>query len=173
MTNPDHTNGGSPRTERAIFASGCFWGTEHYMRRAPGVLDTTVGFIGGHVEDPTYRQVCTGRTGHAEAVEVRYDPSRTTYEALARLFFETHDPTQIDRQGPDIGSQYRSAVFYLNEDQKTTAENLIARLKRQGLEVATEVTEAGPFWPAEAYHQDYYEKTGGAPYCHAYVKRFD
>lgn len=158
---------------RAIFASGCFWGTEHYMKRAPGVIETRVGYIGGHVDAPTYREVCTGRTGHAEAVEVTYDPDQTTYEALARLFFETHDPEQVNRQGPDIGEQYRSEIFYLDGHQKQVAESLIARLNDSGLDVATEVTEAGRFWPAEEYHQDYYDKNGQSPYCHRYIKRFD
>ncbi|NNF03084.1 MAG: peptide-methionine (S)-S-oxide reductase MsrA [Rhodothermales bacterium] len=160
-------------TARAIFASGCFWGTEHYMRRVPGVIETRVGYIGGHVENPTYRQVCSGRTGHAEAVEVIYDPEQTTYEALARLFFETHDPTQVNRQGPDVGEQYRSEVFWLDEHQKEVALGLIERLRRSGLDVATAVTEADRFWPAEDYHQDYYEKNGQSPYCHRYIQRFD
>ena len=159
-------------TEKAIFASGCFWGTEFYFRREEGVLTTQVGYIGGSVPDPSYREVCGGKTGHAEAVEVTYDPTRTSYEKLARLFFETHDPTHVNRQGPDVGEQYRSAVFYLNDDQKKTAENLIGQLKEKGYKVATEVTEASTFWPAEDYHQKYYEKNGQSPYCHVYTSRF-
>ena len=158
---------------RAIFASGCFWGTEHFLKRAPGVISTRAGYIGGHVENPTYRQVCSGRTGHAEAVEVVYDPSKTTYEALARIFFETHDPEQVNRQGPDVGEQYRSGIFYLDDEQRGVAESLIERLRTSGLDVATEVTPAGRFWHAEDYHQDYYGKNGQSPYCHRYVKRFD
>lgn len=158
--------------ERAIFASGCFWGTEFYMMQHPGVLQTTVGYTGGSVANPSYREVCGGRTGHAEAVEVLYDPSKTTYEALARLFFETHDPTQVNRQGPDIGTQYRSEIFWLDEEQRSTAERLISELRTKGLDVATKVTKAGPFWAAETYHQDYYAKSGGTPYCHVYTKRF-
>lgn len=158
--------------ERAIFASGCFWGTEYYMKRADGVLSTRVGYIGGHVERPTYREVCTGRTGHAEAVEVTFDPSVTEYETLARLFFETHDPTQVDRQGPDVGTQYRSAIFTLDEAQRETAVRLVDLLGQKGLDVATEVVPAGTFWPAEDYHQDYYAKTGHSPYCHVYTPRF-
>jgi len=155
-------------SERAIFASGCFWGTEYYLQRAPGVISTTVGFTGGHVDHPTYKQVCTGRTGHAEAVEVIYDPSKTSYEKLARLFFETHDFTQLNRQGPDIGKQYRSAIFYLNDEQKRIAERLVQQLRQMGYNVKTEITPAGKFWPAEDYHQAYYNKTGKTPYCHIY-----
>jgi len=158
--------------ERALFASGCFWGTEYYMRRANGVVQTSCGYTGGHVENPTYKQVCTGTTGHAEAVEVYYDPSITNYEAVCKIFFETHDPTHVNRQGPDIGTQYRSGVFYLDESQKETAENLIKVLREKGLKVATEVTKAKTFYPAEEYHQDYYEYKGSSPYCHVYTKRF-
>ncbi len=153
---------------RAIFASGCFWGTQYYMQRAPGVISTTVGFTGGHVEHPTYKQVCAGRTGHAESVEIIYDPSKISYEQLVRLFFETHDFTQWNRQGPDIGPQYRSAIFYLNDEQKQIAERLVQQLRQMGYDVKTEITKAGPFWPAEDYHQDYYFKTGKTPYCHIY-----
>jgi peptide methionine sulfoxide reductase msrA/msrB len=142
------------------------------MRRAQGVLYTTVGYTGGSTEKPTYEEVCSDRTGHAEAVEVTFDSALTDYETLARLFFEIHDPTQVDRQGPDVGKQYRSAVFYLDEEQKKIAQKLIGILRDKGLDVATEVTPAGRFWPAEDYHQDYYEKTGKLPYCHSRVKRF-
>jgi peptide methionine sulfoxide reductase msrA/msrB len=162
----------TPKTERAIFASGCFWGTQYYLQRAPGVISTTVGYTGGHVDHPTYRQVCTGTTGHAESVEVIYDPSKTSYEQLAKLFFETHDFTQLNRQGPDIGRQYRSAIFYLNEKQKEIATKLVEILKKKGFHVKTEITPAGKFWPAEAYHQDYYKKNGKTPYCHVYRKIF-
>lgn len=162
----------SPKTERAIFASGCFWGTEYYLQKAPGVISTTVGYTGGHVDNPTYKQVCTDKTGHAEAVEVIYDPSKTSYEQLAKLFFETHDFTQLNRQGPDIGMQYRSAIFYLDEKQRQIAAGLVQTLKNKGFNVKTEITPAGKFWPAEQYHQDYYKNNGKTPYCHVYRKIF-
>jgi len=160
------------RTERAIFASGCFWGTEYYLQKAPGVISTAVGYTGGNIDNPTYKQVCTDKTGHAEAVEVIYDPSKTSYEKLARLFFETHDFTQLNRQGPDIGTQYRSGVFYLDEKQKSAATKLIETLKQKEFDVKTEITPAGKFWPAENYHQDYYKNNGKTPYCHIYRKIF-
>jgi peptide methionine sulfoxide reductase msrA/msrB len=161
-----------PKTERALFASGCFWGTEYHFQRAGGVISTTVGYTGGHVDNPTYKQVCTDKTGHAEAVEVIYDPARISYEDLARLFFETHDFTQWNRQGPDIGTQYRSGVFYLNEEQKETTEKLVQILRTKGYDVKTEITPASTFWPGEDDHQDYYNKTQKTPYCHIYRRIF-
>jgi peptide methionine sulfoxide reductase msrA/msrB len=146
---------------------------EHYFMRAKGVRSTRVGYIGGHTSEPTYQEVCSGTTGHAEAIEVVFDTDQTTYEDMARLFCDTHDPTQRNRQGPDIGEQYRSAVFYLDEDQKSTAEQLIGLLRAKGMDVVTELEPATTFWPAEQYHQQYYEKTGKSPYCHFYTKRFD
>jgi len=167
-TDPPSASPNPQSPGRALFASGCFWGTEYYLQRAAGVISTTVGFSGGHVENPTYKQVCTGRTGHAETVEVLYDPAKTSYEQLARLFFETHDFTQWNRQGPDIGPQYRSAIFYLNDEQKQIAERLVRQLRQMGYDVKTEITPAGKFWVAEDYHQDYYNTTGKTPYCHVY-----
>ncbi len=159
-------------TETAVFASGCFWGTEYFMAKAEGVLGTTVGYIGGDVEAPSYEQVCTGLTGHAEAVEVVFDTSITSYETLARLFFETHDPTQVGRQGPDVGSQYRSAIFFNSPGQEEVARRLVDELEAKGLRVATQVVAADKFWPAEEYHQNYYDRKDKQPYCHAYVRRF-
>jgi peptide methionine sulfoxide reductase msrA/msrB len=156
----------------ALFAGGCFWGMEYSFENRPGVIKVTSGYTGGKTDHPTYREVSTGNTGHAEAIKVEYDPSKITYEKLAKLFFEIHDPTQLNRQGPDIGSQYRSAIFYGNEEEKKTAIKLIAKLKSYGYKVVTQVEPAGKFYPAEEYHQDYYERTGGQPYCHIYQKRF-
>ncbi len=151
---------------RAIFAGGCFWGVEYWFQQEPGVIATTVGYTGGTKQSPSYEDVCTHATGHAEAVEVLYDPVRVSFEQLAKLFFEIHDPTQVGGQGPDRGDQYRSAIFYVDEQQQRTAELLIAELRAKGLEVVTEVTPAGAFWPAEDYHQDYFRSKGIAPPCH-------
>jgi peptide methionine sulfoxide reductase msrA/msrB len=162
----------SDATETAIFASGCFWGVQYHFNRADGVISTKVGYIGGQVMNPTYKQVCSGTTGHAEAIEVVFDPSQVSYRELAVLFFETHDPTQVNHQGPDFGTQYRTEIFYLSDEQKAVAEELIGILTGKGLAVATKVTPAETFWSAEDYHQDYYAKTGKSPYCHIYTKRF-
>jgi peptide methionine sulfoxide reductase msrA/msrB len=159
-------------TDTAIFAGGCFWGVEYYMQKAPGVISTEVGYIGGHLDHPTYEEVCSHTTEYAEAVRIVFDPEKTNYEDIARLFFEIHDPTQVNRQGPDIGDQYRSSVFYLNEDQRRTAEKLVDILKGKGYRVVTRIVPATKFWRAEEYHQQYYAKENGTPYCHMYVKRF-
>ncbi len=160
------------KTETAIFAGGCFWGVQHYFDKAPGVVKSEVGYTGGTKQNPTYKEVCAHTTGHVEAIKVTYDPSKTSYETMAKLFFEIHDPTQANGQGPDLGPQYLSEVFYTDEAQKATAEKLINLLKVKGYKVVTKVRPATTFWPAEAYHQEYYETTGGTPYCHAYKKRF-
>jgi peptide methionine sulfoxide reductase msrA/msrB len=160
------------KTETAIFASGCFWGTQYHLQQAKGVLTTTVGFTGGRSGHPTYDDVCSGATGHAEAVQVTYDPDVISYEDLAKLFFETHDFTQVNRQGPDIGTQYRSEIFYSGDIQRQVAGKLLAVLQAKGFQVATRITAAAEFWPAEAYHQNYYVKKGGSPYCHVYRKIF-
>jgi peptide methionine sulfoxide reductase msrA/msrB len=156
----------------ALFAGGCFWGVEYFLQKEPGVISVTSGYTGGTVKNPTYREVCTGNTGHAETVKIVYDPQKVTYEKLLKLFLEIHDPTQIDRQGPDIGDQYRSEIFYLNDEQKKIAEQNLGILKSKGLKIATAVTRATEFYPAEEYHQDYYFRNGKVPYCHGYVKRF-
>ena len=158
--------------EKAIFAGGCFWGMEFYFQKAEGVVETTVGYIGGKSKNPSYREVCSHTSGHIEALEVVFDPTKTDFEILARLFFEIHDPTQINRQGPDVGEQYRSEIFYLDENQKLISEKLIKILEQKGYNVATILTEATIFWKAEGYHQDYYKKKGGTPYCHKREKRF-
>ena len=160
------------KTDTAIFAGGCFWGVEYYLQKSKGVKSVTSGYTGGHKDHPTYEEVCSGKTGHYEAVEVVFDPAQTNYETVARLFFEIHDPTEWNHQGPDFGEQYRSALFYRNEDQKQVAEKLIKLLKDKGFKVVTEVKKASTFWKAENYHQDYYKHKGTLPYCHGYVKRF-
>lgn len=160
-------------TKQAVFAGGCFWGVEHLMQQAPGVLDVQSGYTGGTKDNPSYEQVRNGQTGHYEAVCVTYDPAQTDYETLAKLFFEIHDPTQTDGQGPDVGSQYRSAVFYADEQQKQIAQKLIGILQDKGLQIATRVLPLQTFWPAEQYHQNYYVRKGTQPYCHLRTKRFD
>ena len=173
---PENTSSAEPpksvQTERAIFAGGCFWGVEYMLGKVDGVKSIRSGYIGGHTENPTYEQVCSHKTGHAEAVEVEFDPSKVSYETLARLFFEIHDPTQLDGQGPDLGDQYRSEIFYTTPEQKEVAERLIRILKEKGYSVVTDVTPASRFWPAEQYHQNYYNRKGTQPYCHRYTKRF-
>lgn len=152
--------------ETATFAAGCFWGPEARFRQVEGVLDATVGYTGGHTENPSYEQVCTGRTGHAEAVRVGYDPDRISYEELLEAFWAMHDPTQKNRQGPDVGTQYRSAIFTHNDEQARAAQESKRRVEeRLGKPVATQIQRAGAFYPAEEYHQRYYEKRGVAPRC--------
>jgi peptide methionine sulfoxide reductase msrA/msrB len=167
---PAEVQGG--RYGTAIFAGGCFWGVEYFLQKSDGVISVTSGYIGGHVKNPSYKEVCTGNTGHAEAVKVIYDPQKTSYDKLLKLFLEIHDPTQVGGQGPDIGDQYRSELFYMNSDQKIIAEKNIKILKDKGMNIATKVTKASEFYPAETYHQNYYFNNGKIPYCHAYVKRF-
>lgn len=168
----DFTPASEGSSKTAVFAGGCFWGVEHYMQQVDGVKEVVSGYTGGKKADPDYGEVCRGNTGHYEAVKVTYDPAEVDYETIARRFFEIHDPTQRNGQGPDIGKQYRSAVFYRNTEQKETAEKLIGILGDKGYKVATKVLPADTFYEAEAYHQDYYERKGSLPYCHGYVKRF-
>lgn len=156
----------------AIFAGGCFWGVEYYFMKEKGVKSVKSGYTGGSVARPSYEEVLSKKSGHYEAVEIEFDPKVTNYETLARLFFEIHDPTQKDGQGNDIGQQYQSVVFYQDEQQKQTAEKLIGLLRDKGYDVATKLKPAARFWKAEEYHQKYYEKNGGTPYCHKYTKRF-
>ncbi len=158
----------SGATQVAYFAGGCFWGVEHYFHRGPGVIDAISGYMQGHVDHPTYRQVCTETTGHAETVKVIYDPAKITYRRLLEAFFTMHDPTQLNRQGPDSGDQYRSGIWYVNDEQKREAEAYIAELAASGRygnrKIVTQVEPAKTFWPAEEYHQEYIAKNGAA--CH-------
>ncbi len=164
-------------TEEALFACGCFWGVEFYFKKLNGVLKTEVGYSGGHTDYPSYQQVCSGSTGHVETIRVIYDPQKLSYEKLAQYFFEIHDPIQSNGQGPDIGSQYLSVIFYYDKNQKNTAEKLIKILeekynKDKSYTISTKILPVSIFWPAEIYHQDYYQKTGKSPYCHVYTKKF-
>src|SRR5439155_6168015 len=148
---------------KATFAAGCFWGVEETFRKLPGVTATAVGYMGGKLANPTYEDVCTDQTGHAEVVEVEFDPAKITYEQLLDVFWKSHDPTQLNRQGPDVGTQYRSAVFYHTPEQQAAAEAAKSGLQASGRfrrPVVTEVTAAGPFWRAEEYHQKYLQKRG-------------
>jgi peptide-methionine (S)-S-oxide reductase len=153
---------------KAIFAAGCFWGVEATFRQIPGVISTRVGYTGGQTANPTYKDVCTDRTGHAEAVEVEYDPRKVSYDQLLKVFWENHDPTQVNRQGPDWGTQYRSAIFFTTPEQEAAAKASKAHLEQSGAygkPIATQIVPAGPFYEAEDYHQQYLEKRGRAS-CH-------
>lgn len=159
-------------TETAYYAGGCFWGVEHLLQQRLGVLSVVSGYMGGTVDNPSYEQVCSKTTGHLEVVAVTFNPQHIDYESLTKLFFEIHDPSQTDGQGPDLGPQYASAIFYATEEQKSIAQKLIAILQEKGISVATTVRPVETFWRAEEYHQDYYGKSGKTPYCHSYCKRF-
>jgi len=159
-------------TDTAYFAGGCFWGVEYYLEQLKGVLYVESGYMGGRTKKPSYREVSSHRSGHAEVVQVVYNPSISTYEELARLFFEIHDPTQVNRQGPDVGNQYRSEIFYRSVEQMEIAGKLVSILEKKGLKVVTRINPATTFWKAEDYHQDYYMNNGGTPYCHSRVDRF-
>ena len=155
-------------SEKATFGAGCFWGVEAAFRQIKGVADTAVGYAGGHLESPTYHDVCTDLTGHAEVVQVEYDPSQVSYEDLLKVFWENHDPTTLDRQGPDVGTQYRSVIFYHTPAQEAAARTSKERLEKSGRfrrTIVTEIQPAPPFWRAEEYHQQYLEKRGLA-HCH-------
>ena len=156
-------------TEIATFGAGCFWGIEAGFRRVPGVLNATVGYSGGHTPNPTYQDVCTDETGHAEVVQVTFDPAKLSYEQLLGAFWQMHDPTQVNRQGPDSGSQYRTAIFFHSPEQEAAAKKSKAALEASGKlrrPIATEITPAGTFYRAEEYHQKYLEKRGAAS-CHS------
>ena len=157
-----------PTREKATFANGCFWCTEAVFERIPGVISATSGYTGGQAPNPTYQQVCQGDTGHAEAVEIEFDPARVSFETLLETFWQSHDPTQLNRQGNDVGTQYRSAIFYHSEKQKKAAEAAIRTLDASGKyrkPIVTEVTPATAFYVAEDYHQEYFDNHRGQPYC--------
>ena len=154
--------------DQATFGAGCFWGVESAFRQVPGVTDAAVGYAGGTVKNPTYKQVCTDRTGHAEVCQVSFDPARIGYEKLVEVFFQIHDPTTSNRQGPDVGTQYRSVIFFHSADQETVARTVKERLEASGRfprPIVTQIVPAGAFWRAEEYHQRYFEKNG-MPSCH-------
>ena len=148
--------------EKAVFAAGCFWGVESIFQQVDGVVDTTVGYTGGKTKNPTYKEVCRKETSHAEAIEIVYDPAKVSYEKLLAYFWRLHDPTTLNRQGPDAGSQYRSAIFYYTPEQKAAAERVKAEAQKKWTEpIVTEIVAGGTFYPAEEYHQNYFKKRGG------------
>jgi len=160
------------KTETAIFAGGCFWCTEAFFTDLKGVEKVVSGYIGGATVNPSYKDVCTGQTGHAEAIQITFNPAEVAYEDLLEIFFATHDPTTLNRQGNDVGTQYRSEIFYTNDAQKASAENFIKLLTEQkifGAKIVTAITAASKFYPAEDYHQDYYALNGNQPYCRAVI----
>ncbi len=158
--------------KKAYLAGGCFWGIEFYFEQLKGVISAISGYMGGHIENPTYQMVCSGFSGHLEVVEVTYDENVVSFEEIAKLFFEIHDFTQTNGQGPDIGNQYLSAIFYVDNEQKSISEKLILELNQKSFKVATSLYEFTPFYEAEDYHQDYYERHQKVPYCHRYRKIF-
>jgi peptide-methionine (S)-S-oxide reductase len=158
----------APASETATLGGGCFWCVEAVFDQLDGVTDVVSGYSGGHVDNPSYRQVCDGTTGHAEVVQVRFDPARLSYRELLEVFFSVHDPTTLNRQGNDVGTQYRSAIFYHSDEQQAAAATLISELNEQRVfprPIVTEVTPFERFYPAEEYHQEYFERNGGQPYC--------
>ena len=170
MESTSRAEDAAPKLAKATFAGGCFWCTEAVYAELKGVKGVTSGYIGGRVPNPTYNQVCTGLTGHAEAIEIEYDPAVVSFEKLLEVFFATHDPTTLNRQGADVGTQYRSGVFYHDDEQKRIAEQVIAKLDGAQVfpgKIVTEVTKASTFYPAEGYHQDYFAKNPGDRYCNA------
>ena len=158
--------------KKAYFAAGCFWGVEYHFEKIKGVISAISGYMGGNITNPSYEMVCTGFSGHLEVVEVTYDENIVSFETLTKLFFEIHDFSQTNGQGPDIGSQYLSAIFYCDEEQKGISEKLIVELENKGFKVVTFLYKLVPFYKAEYYHQDYYERHQKVPYCHSYRKIF-
>jgi peptide-methionine (S)-S-oxide reductase len=161
------------QTDTATFGTGCFWCTEAIFQQLDGVLKVSSGYSGGHVKNPTYKEVCEGTTGHAECVEIVYDPKKISFDELLEVFWQTHDPTTLNRQGNDVGTQYRSAIFYHNAEQKARAEKYKAELDKSGAwdkPIVTEITPASTFYVAENYHQDYYNNNGSAPYCYYVIR---
>ena len=158
--------------KKAYFAAGCFWGVEYHFEKLKGVISAISGYMGGNIPNPSYEMVCTGFSGHLEVVEVTYDENIVSFETLTKLFFEIHDFSQTNGQGPDIGSQYLSAIFYCDEEQKGISEKLIVELENKGFKVVTFLYKLVPFYKAEDYHQDYYERHQKVPYCHSYRKIF-
>ena len=162
------------RYKKSYFASGCFWGTEYWLQKAEGVFDADSGYMGGHTRNPTYREICGKKTGHLETVEVTYDPTIISFETLTKLFFETHNPEQMNGQGPDIGPQYLSAIFTNDTQEEEIATKLINELESKGMNIATMIKDANEhtFYKAEHEHQNYYKLRNSTPYCHTYTKRF-
>lgn len=158
--------------KKAYLGAGCFWGVEYYFAKLPGVISAVSGYMGGDMPNPSYEMVCTGVSGHIEVVEVSYDESIISYEEILKFFFEIHNFTQTNGQGPDIGSQYLSAIFYYSEDEKETCEKVIDVLESKGFKVATSLYKMVPFYEAEDYHQDYYDRHRKIPYCHSHRKIF-
>ena len=161
-------------SKSAYFAGGCFWGVEYYFEKLEGVQSAISGYMGGHLENPTYKDICSGRSGHLEVVQINYDINIVSFEELTKLFFEIHDATQVNGQGPDIGNQYLSAIFYNDNQEKESSEYLINILKDKGYPVVTQLinNKDTPFYEAEDYHQDYYFVHNKTPYCHSYTKKF-
>jgi peptide-methionine (S)-S-oxide reductase len=173
LSGKDTTITGASHTETATFGTGCFWCTEAIFQELKGVINVTSGYSGGSMANPTYEQVCSGTTGHAECLQVVYDPSVVSYDELLEVFWESHDPTTLNRQGNDIGTQYRSVIFYHNEEQKEKAEHYKAELNRNGAydkPIVTEITAFKTFYPAEDYHQNYYNTHGSQPYCYLVIR---
>ncbi len=164
---------GTIMTAKAYFSGGCFWGMEYYFGKLKGVTQTKVGFMGGHVENPSYKEVKTGTTGHLETIEVTYDPETIPYEALVRFFFEIHDFEQVDGQGVDIGTQYLSAIFFANDTERDIAIKVFGELIQMGYRPSTQIREIMPFYPAEDYHQQYLERINESPECHVYRPIFN